>query len=265
MRAAACSGLSFFIPQCCHVILVARTEPSSIRSVDDPGGFRDLGGVFPVAPWIRCLPRVTESGLVSLLLQPVVHHVVVCRADLDAKSRPAGRRTRRSKGSAEFPVNRVSARCTKCFRFDIRMPPGAACRQRVAALCKGSKKFSRDFPESMSPVPRRAFGTPPNRSKTRNVSSEKHRSRRYRFLRRENPLFSRIAVASPFLDSARGLRRAIFSPTMHSPDSAIERDSIRTRQHKKVAADQAAFTANGASCTQPIVECAIAPNAVLNG
>lgn len=125
------------------------------------GGVQGLGGVFPDAPSIRCFPQVIESGLVSLLLQPVARHVVDCRADLDAKSRPARRKTRRSKGSVESTDNRVSARRTKCFRFDIRMMCGAASRQRSVALCKGSKKFSRDFPESMSLVSRRAFGTPP--------------------------------------------------------------------------------------------------------
>lgn len=152
-----------FIPQCCHVILFARTMPSPIRPVDVSGGFQGLGGVFPDAPSIRCFPQVIESGLVSLLLQPVVHHVVDCRADLDAKSRPAGGKTRRIKGSGDSPVDRVSAHCTKCFRFDIRMRAGAACRQRAAVLCKGAKKISRDFPESGSPVVRRAFRIPPER------------------------------------------------------------------------------------------------------
>jgi len=91
--------------------------PSPIRPVDVSGGFQGLGGVFPDAPSIRCFPQVIESGLVSLMLQPVVHHVVDCRADLDAKSRPAGGKTRRSKGSVDSSVDRVSARCTKCFRF----------------------------------------------------------------------------------------------------------------------------------------------------
>nr|WP_223964929.1 hypothetical protein [Burkholderia diffusa] len=152
-----------FIPQCCHVILFARTMPSPIRPVDVSGGVQGLGGVFPDAPSIRCFPQVIESGLVSLLLQPVVHHVVDCRADLDAKSRPAGGKTRRIKGSGDSPVDRVSAHRTKCFRFDIRMRAGAACRQRAAVLCKGAKKFSRDFPESGSPVARRAFRIPPER------------------------------------------------------------------------------------------------------
>ncbi|WP_155628016.1 hypothetical protein [Burkholderia territorii] len=207
--------------------------PSPVSPGRRFGGFQGLGGVFPDAPSIHCFPQVIESGLVCPLLQPVVHHVVDCRADLDAKSRPAGRKTRRSKGSVESPDNRVSARCTKCFRFDIRLPPGAACRLRPVALCKGSKKFSRDFPESMSPVRRRAFGIPPDRPKTRNVSSEKHHLRRYGFLRPENPLFSRVAVESPFRDPARGLRLTIFSPTMHSPDSAIERDSIQINDNTK--------------------------------
>lgn len=207
--------------------------PSPVSPGRRFGGFQGLGGVFPDAPSIHCFPQVIESGLVCPLLQPAVHHVVDCRADLDAKSRPAGRKTRRSKGSVESPDNRVSARCTKCFRFDIRMLPSAACRQGLVALCTGSKKFSRDFPESMSLIRRRAFGIPPGRPKTRNVSSEKHDLRRCGFLRPENPLFSRIAVKSPFLDSARGLRLTIFSPTMHSPDSAIERDSIRINDNTK--------------------------------
>ncbi len=163
MQAATCSGLSFLFPKCCHVILFARTMPSPIRPVDVSGGFQGLGCVFPDAPSIRCFPQVIQSGLVSLLLQPVVHHVVDCRADLIAKSRPAGGKTRRSKGFVDSSIERVSARCTKCFRFDIRVQAGAACRQGAAVLCKGPKKFSRDFPESGSPVARRAFHTPPNR------------------------------------------------------------------------------------------------------
>lgn len=152
-----------FIPQMLSCdSFFARTMPSPIRPVDVSGGFQGLGGVFPDAPSIRCFPQVIESGLVSLLLQPVVHHVVDCRADLDAKSRPAEKKSRRSKGSGGSPVSRVWARCAKCFRFDIRQRAGAACRQGAAVLCKGPKKFSRDFPQSGLPVAQRAFRIPPD-------------------------------------------------------------------------------------------------------
>ncbi|WP_196786121.1 hypothetical protein [Burkholderia territorii] len=140
-------------------------------------------------------------------------------------------------GAARVPSNhptigfRRAAQNVSDLIYACRPAPRAGCAP--VALCKGSKKFSRDFPESMSPVRRRAFGIPPDRPKTRNVSSEKHHLRRYGFLRPEKPLFSRIAVESPFRDSARGLRLTIFSPTMHSPDSAIERDSIRINDNTK--------------------------------
>jgi len=91
--------------------------PSPIRSVDVSGGFQGLGGVFPDAPSIRCFPQVIQSGSVSPLLEPVIRHIVDCRADLDAKSRPAGKKSRRSKGSGDSPTSGASARCAKCFRF----------------------------------------------------------------------------------------------------------------------------------------------------
>lgn len=228
--------------------------------------FKAWAAYFPDAPWIRCFPQVIEPGFVSLLRQPVFHHVVDCRADHLAKSRPALKKSRRSKGSGDSPGCPVPARCPKCFKFDIRAPARPDGQPGAAALRKGSKKFCRDFPESAKSCIRRPFRTVPVRPKTRNVSTEKHPLHRPGFFRRENPVFSLIAADSISLDPAGGLRHAIFSPTMHSPDSAVECDSSRIHDNTKKAAEhQAAFTADGASCTRPIVECAIAPNAVLNG
>jgi len=236
------------------------------RSVDDSGGFQGLGGVFPDAPSIRCFPQVIQSGWVSPLLEPVIRHIVDCRADLDAKSRPAGNKSRRSKGSGVSPECRAPARRLKCFKSDIRVVAFPGAGAGGAALHKGLKKFSRDFPESAQSLSRRAFHSVPDRPKTRNVSSEKHQLRRRGFLRRKKPVSSDIAVLAISRESGGGLHHTIFSPTMHSPDSAIESDSIRIHDSKKMAAaDQAAFTTDGASCTQQIVECTFAPNAVRNG
>lgn len=240
--------------------------PSPVSPGRRFGGFQGLGGVFPDAPSIRLFPQVIESGLVCPLLQPVVHHVVDCRADLDAKSRPAGRKTRRSKGSVESPDNRVSARCTKCFRFDIRLPPGAACRLRPGRAVQGLEKIFSGFsrihvarpPTCLRHTARPAKNpecfkretsfAPVRFSQTRKTAFQPHRGRIA--ISRFGP---RFASHDFFSNNAfTGQRhRARFDPDK--------------RQHKKVAADQAAFTANGASCTQPIVEYAIAPNAVLNG
>lgn len=146
MQAAACSGLSFLFPKRCHVILVARTMPSPIRSVDVSGGFQGLGGVFPDAPSIRCFPQVIQSGSVSPLLEPVIRHIVDCRADLDAKSRPAGKKSRRSKGSGDSPTSGASARCAKCFRFDIHVPDAVTCRRERRRAVQGTKNFLGTFP-----------------------------------------------------------------------------------------------------------------------
>jgi len=129
------------------VILIARSLPAPDRSIDVTGGFQGLGGIFPDAPSIRCFPQVIQSGFVCLLRQPVVHHVVDCRADHLAKSRPALKQSRRIKGFGVSPGSRVPARCRKCFKFDIREagglegPPGR--RRSAQGLPKIFSGFSR--------------------------------------------------------------------------------------------------------------------------
>ncbi|WP_164714716.1 hypothetical protein [Burkholderia ambifaria] len=167
-----------FIPQTLSCDSCCADDAVAYRSVDDSGGFQGLGGVFPDAPSIRCFPQVIQSGSVSPLLEPVIRHIVDCRADLDAKSRPAAKKTRRSKGSGDSPTSGASARCAKCFRFDIRVPVAVTCRRERRRAVQGIKKFSRDFPESARPLLRRRFHDVPDRPKTRNVSSEKHHFRR---------------------------------------------------------------------------------------
>ncbi|NTX31766.1 hypothetical protein HT746_32440 [Burkholderia pyrrocinia] len=136
----------------------------------------------------------------------------------------------------------------------------------AAALCKGPKIFARDFPERGKPVACRRIGGMRTRRKTRNVSSQKHEFRPGRLFIPENAVFTRIAEQSKYRLSVRGLHHAIFSSTMHSPDNAVsERIDPQARQHETAATDHAASTTDGASCTQPIVERAIAQYAVLNG
>ena len=64
----------------------------------------------------------------------------------------------------------------------------------AAALHKGSKIFSRDFPERGQPVAFHGIGRTRHCSKTRNVSSQKHETRPGRFLIPEN------AVLTPVTD-----------------------------------------------------------------
>lgn len=62
----------------------------------------------------------------------------------------------------------------------------------AAALHKGSKIFSRDFPERGQPVAFHGIGRTRHRSKTRNVSSQKHEIRPGRFFIPENAVFTPV-------------------------------------------------------------------------
>jgi len=62
----------------------------------------------------------------------------------------------------------------------------------AVALHKGSKKFSRDFPGRGQPVAFHGTGRMRHRSKTRNVSSQKHKSGPGRFLVPENAVFTPV-------------------------------------------------------------------------
>ncbi|MBR8303898.1 hypothetical protein KDW49_24615 [Burkholderia dolosa] len=72
-----------------------------------------------------------------------------------------------------------------------------------------------------------------HRRKTRNVSVQKHEIATPRFLIPENGVFARIAAPRASQPTVRGLRDAIFSPTMHSPDNAMHSDSIRIHDNTK--------------------------------
>ncbi|WP_175975880.1 hypothetical protein [Burkholderia sp. BCC1047] len=110
------------------------------------------------------------------------------------------------------------------------MPPA---RKPVAALHKGPKKFSRDFPERGELPERRAFGAMRSRQKSRNVSGQKHKSRRRRFFIPEMAVFTRIAEHIQCRPAVPGLHRAFFSSTMNSPDNAISERSIRRHDNIK--------------------------------
>lgn len=172
-----------FIPQCCHLILIARTMLTLARSI----GRRccpPLRGPLRRIPRRACGPSscTGEALRYVLLRQPVAARIVACRAALDAKSRPADRQSRRSKDSDDPCAGPAAVRHPKCFRFDICAAGIGARRPGAGALPGRFEKFSRDFPEPATPFIRRVFDAVPKQRQTRNVSSEKHELRGDRLL-----------------------------------------------------------------------------------
>ncbi|WP_423396112.1 hypothetical protein [Burkholderia sp. LMG 21824] len=91
----------------------------------------------------------------------------------------------------------------------------------AAALRKGSKIFTRDFPERAKRPACHAAGRMRRRSKWPNVSKQKHEMPPHRFFNPENAVFTCVIGQSRYRLSVSGLHHAVFSSTMNSPDSAI--------------------------------------------
>ena len=137
----------------------------------------------------------------------------------------------------------------------------------AAALRKGAKIFTRDFPAHAKRPASRVAGGMRSRSNWPNVSKQKHEIRKRRFLIPENTVFTCVTGQSGFRISAGDLHHAIFSSTMNSPDDAISvRFDPQARQNmKRLPQTMQPLHTYGESCTQPIVGRAFAQYAVLNG
>lgn len=79
----------------------------------------------------------SEAGSVCLLPEPPGRHLVDCRANAYAKSRPCWAKSRRIKGSGDADVPRHGARCAKCFKIDL------SARAGVASLNAGRRAVQR--------------------------------------------------------------------------------------------------------------------------
>ncbi|WP_175719555.1 hypothetical protein [Burkholderia anthina] len=141
MQAAVCSGLSFLFPN----FGLADSYCSDDAGICSIGRrdhrFAGSDGVFPDARSIPCIPQVIRSGFIRLSRRPVARHIVDCRADHLAKSRPAGKKSTRSKGFGKSCRRRITAQCKKCFKSDIRAPSSPARRFRRHRAAQGLEKI----------------------------------------------------------------------------------------------------------------------------
>ncbi|CAG9268520.1 hypothetical protein BCEP4_510067 [Burkholderia cepacia] len=104
-------------------------------------------------------PVIPVPGSVCLLPEPPGRHLVDCRANAYAKSRPPEAESRRSKGSGDARSPRPGARCAKCFKIDIGFPASVSrlnARRRAAQRIKNFYSgFSRTLDGARVPSDRR--------------------------------------------------------------------------------------------------------------
>ncbi|WP_175687705.1 hypothetical protein [Burkholderia anthina] len=144
MQAAVCAGLSFLFPKFGLADSYRSDDAGVCSIVRRDHRFAGSDGVFPDARSIRRIPQVIRSGVICLSRQPVARHIVDCRADLLAKTRPAGKKSTPGKGFGKSCRRGITARCVKCFKSDIRPPFFAAHRfdRRRRAAQRPQKIFS---------------------------------------------------------------------------------------------------------------------------
>ncbi|WP_175002130.1 hypothetical protein [Burkholderia lata] len=96
--------------------------------------------------------RDSEAGSLFLLPEPPGRHIVDCRANAYAKSRPPRTKSRRSKGSGDACVPLPAPRCAKCFKIDI------SARASVASLnaCRRPAQRIENFFSGLSRTPEAA-------------------------------------------------------------------------------------------------------------
>ena len=190
-----CCGLSFLFPMCCDAdLLVALTlsgligRSTTILAVHRPGA-----ACFPRRAPALFSAGDSEAGSVRSRNSPVV----TSSTAVPTLTQRAGH-LERNPGVSRVPAIHGFPR-QSCDERNVSTLIYAFLRARyagtlAAALHKGSKIFSRDFPERGQPVAFHGIGRTRHCSKTRNVSSQKHETRPGRFLIPEN------AVLTPVTD-----------------------------------------------------------------